>query len=110
VAKVKIAIFEGPMCCPGGLCGPAPDPTLIDAQNAMKEIQKEFKDSVEVARVNIVTDFKGFLDNLDVYQKITKEGLSVLPITKINDRVIAERGYPTLETLRNELERLLINS
>ena len=65
---------------------------------------------MEVARVNIVTDFKGFLDNLDVYQKITKEGLSVLPITKINDRVIAERGYPTLETHRNELERLLINS
>ena len=110
MAKVKIAIFEGPMCCPGGLCGPAPDPTLIEAQNAMREIQKEFKDSVEVARVNIVTDFKGFLDNWDVSQKITKEGLSVLPITKINDRVIAERGYPTLETLRNELERLLINS
>lgn len=98
------------MCCPGGLCGPASDPTLLDVQDAITEIQKEFEGSVEIVRANIIMNFKDFLGNWDVYQKITKEGLSTLPITKVNDRIIAERGYPKLETLRNEVGRFVNKS
>ncbi|MBI2487641.1 MAG: arsenic metallochaperone ArsD family protein, partial [Deltaproteobacteria bacterium] len=26
---IKIEIFDPPMCCPGGLCGPTIDPALL---------------------------------------------------------------------------------
>jgi len=110
VDRVKVVIFEGPMCCPSGLCGPVPDPALLGVQDAITEIQREFEGSVEIVRANIITNFKDFLDNWDVYQKITKEGLSALPITKVNGRIIAEREYPKLETLKNEVRRFVNNS
>jgi len=109
MAEIKIIIFEGPMCCLGGLCGPAPDPILIDIQNTITELQKEFKDSVEIVRANMITNFKDFLDNWDVYQRITKEGLSALPITKVNGKIIAEGSYPNLEMLKSEVERIITN-
>ena len=90
---INLEIYEGDPF-EGSCCGPG----------------RRYEGSVEVARANIITNFKDFLDNWDVYQKIQKEGLSALPITKVNDRIISERGYPELETLRDEVKRIMNNS
>lgn len=100
MSNVKIIIFEPPMCCPGGLCGPV-DPTLLQFQNTLIELKKEFKDSIEIARANMIANLDVFLDNWDVYEKVSREGLGVLPIIKINGKIIFEAHYPDLETLQN---------
>jgi hypothetical protein len=43
------------------------------------------------------------LENRDVYEEVTKKGLSALPIVKINGNIIAEGEYPTFEMLKNEV-------
>jgi hypothetical protein len=32
---VTIEIFDPPMCCPTGVCGPTIDPALVDLQEAV---------------------------------------------------------------------------
>jgi hypothetical protein len=84
------------------LCGPAQ--TQHGVQKVVSEAQKELR-LFGNSEVNIITNFKNFLKNWNVYQKITKEGLSVLPIIRVNGRIITEREYPKLEMLINEVEK-----
>lgn len=107
MARVKVMVFEPPMCCAGGLCGPSIDPALLEIQNTITQLKKEFGDSVEIARIDMALDFNVFLDNWDVFERVQKQGIAALPITKVNGDIIAEAGYPDLETMRNEIRREL---
>jgi hypothetical protein len=35
----KIELFDPPMCCPGGLCGLAIDPALLDLNEAILKLK-----------------------------------------------------------------------
>jgi hypothetical protein len=109
MTKVRVMLFEGPMCCSSGLCGPSPDPSLIGIQNTTIQLEKEFKDTVEVVRANIIANLDQFLENRDVYEEVTKKGLSALPIVKVNGNIIAEGEYPTFEMLKNEVLKTVGN-
>ena len=103
--KTKVMIFEPPMCCAGGLCGPSIDPALIEIQNTINKIKNEFKESVDIARIDMAMNFNTFLDNWDIFEKVNKQGISVLPITKVNGSIVAEKLYPDFETLKSEIEK-----
>ena len=36
----KIVIYDPPMCCSTGVCGPNPDQSLISLQDIIKELNK----------------------------------------------------------------------
>ncbi len=40
-ANADIEIFDPPMCCPTGLCGPTLDQTLLDVDEMVLELQAE---------------------------------------------------------------------
>lgn len=105
--KIKVIIFEPPMCCAGGLCGPNIDTSLIEIQNTINKIKNEFKDSVDIARIDMAVNFNVFLDNWDVFEKVNKQGINALPITKVNGSIVAEKYYPDFETLKNKIEKEL---
>lgn len=46
-----IEIYEPPLCCPTGLCGPAPDPELAVLMDTVIELKKEGH-SVERIAIN----------------------------------------------------------
>lgn len=107
MGKVKVMIFEPPMCCAGGLCGPSINPALIEIQNTINSLQKEFRDSVDIVRIDMAMNFNVFLDNWDVFEKVNKQGVNALPITKVNGSIMTEKRYPDFETLKNEIEKEL---
>lgn len=37
---MKIEIFDPPMCCASGLCGPEIDPALLDINEAIIKLKK----------------------------------------------------------------------
>ena len=37
----KLEIYEPPLCCPTGVCGPAPDPALAELQENILRWKKE---------------------------------------------------------------------
>lgn len=38
---MKIELYEAPMCCPTGLCGPAIDERLVRLNENLKRLQAE---------------------------------------------------------------------
>ena len=44
MAKINLVIYEGAMCCSTGVCGPEPNKELIELNEALKRLQKEFKE------------------------------------------------------------------
>jgi hypothetical protein len=96
----KIIIYESAMCCSSGVCGPSPDQSLLDLQNALEEIKKK---GAEVERYSITQSPRKFRDNPEVIRLIQRRQLKALPITTFNGKVVRSGNYPTLE----ELKRLL---
>ena len=84
------------MCCSTGICGPQVDPVLprfaadLDAIRTMGHT---------VERYNLSQQPQAFIDQSDVHQLISKKGTDCLPLVMINDRIVSQGIYPSLEML-----------
>lgn len=95
--KTKIVIYDPPMCCSTGVCGPNPDPTLISLQDTLEKVKKM---DVAVERYLITQSPKEFRENPEVLKLIQEQQLKALPITICNGEIIKIGAYPTLEELQ----------
>ncbi len=93
---MKIEIYDPPMCCSSGLCGPALDPVLVKMNDAVLALKKQ---GVEVERFNLAQQPKAFMDNPEVKQLISKNGKKILPVTIVDGAVFKTGGYPAYEEL-----------
>lgn len=92
-----IEIFDPPMCCPTGICGPAIDQELLDVSEMMQELQKK---GLRVARYQMTTHPGKFSENEQVMGLIREKQMAALPITVVRGRVIAVGHYPKLEEIQ----------
>ncbi|MGC8634239.1 MAG: arsenite efflux transporter metallochaperone ArsD [Candidatus Limnocylindrales bacterium] len=99
-APPDVEIFDPPMCCPTGLCGPVLDTTLVDLSEALLTLQSE---GLAVARHMMTSEPQAFLRNRDVYDLVRQRQLEVLPITVVRGHVVKTDGYPNLAELRSAL-------
>ena len=97
----KVEIFDPPLCCPTGLCGPTLDPVLLDVSEMILNLKAE---GVTVERYLMTHQPQAFLNNAEVYRLIQEQQLAALPITAVNGRVVKTGEYPTLDELRGVLE------
>ena len=93
----KIVIFDPPMCCSSGVCGPNPDSSLIDFQNLFTNLKKS---GVDIERFIITQSPEKFKENPEVIKLIQEEQLKILPITIVNGKIVKTREYPTAEELK----------
>jgi hypothetical protein len=103
----NLIIYEGDMCCSTGVCGPEPDKELIEFNETLKKINKEFND-LKITRASLTFDVKLFLENKEVFQLVKEKGKEILPITAINGKVIAEKRYLKFNELKEELAKISI--
>jgi hypothetical protein len=96
-----IEIFDPPLCCPTGLCGPVLDTTLVDLSEAVMALQSEGR---SVVRHMMTADPQAFMRNREVYQLIRERQLEALPITVVRGRVVKTATYPSLSELRGALD------
>ena len=96
----KVEIYEPPLCCPTGVCGPAPDPALTLLQ---ENILRWKKAGIAVERMAINQAPNRFMANATVVDLLTREGQEVLPITLLDGAVIAKGKYPTYEEIMEVL-------
>jgi len=90
----RVEIFDPPLCCPTGLCGPAIDPVLLDVNEMVLKLQAQ---GVQVARYLMTAQPQAFMSNPQVFQLIREQQLAALPITVVNGQVIKIGAYPTLD-------------
>jgi hypothetical protein len=97
---IDVEVFDPPLCCPTGLCGPVLDTTLLDLGEAIVALQSE---GHAVTRHMMTTDPQAFMRNRDVYEAIRARKLEVLPITVVRGRIVKTGAYPTLDELHAAL-------
>lgn len=99
---MKLEIFDPPMCCSTGICGPSVDEGLVKLQENLELLKKKYA-SIEIHRYMITQQPQKFKDNNEVFALVKEKGKDVLPISTVNGRVIKTSAYPTLEEMEKEL-------
>ena len=97
---VKIKIFDPPLCCPTGICGPTVDQTLNDVNEMIAFLQKE---GIQVERYQMTSHPHSFLNNTEVMKLVQEKQMAALPITVIYNQVIKTGSYPTIEEINKVL-------
>jgi hypothetical protein len=93
-----IYVYDPPMCCSSGVCGPNPDPILMEFQNTIDKLKLE---DIEIERYIITQAPEKFKENPQVITLIQQEQLGVLPITFLNGKVVLKNRYPTYEECKS---------
>ncbi len=93
---MKIAIYDPPLCCSSGLCGPTLDPVLLKMNDAVMALKKQ---GIEVERYNLAQQPKSFMDNKQIAELLHKNGKKILPVTLVNTEVFKTGEYPSYEDL-----------
>ena len=101
LTALDVEIFDPPLGCPTGLCGPVLDTTLVDLGEAINALQA---DGRTVIRHMMTADPQAFMRNGEVYQLIRERQLAVLPITVVRGRIVKTDAYASLDEMRVALE------
>ena len=88
-----VEIFDPPMCCPTGLCGPTLDQTLLDVGDMIQALQA---DGLRVERYQMTSHPQKFINNADVMRLVREKQMAALPITAVRGQIIKVGVYPTL--------------
>jgi len=102
---VEIKIFDPPMCCSSGVCGPSVDPALVAMNELIARIQRDYTGKATVSRHMLGKDIVAFAGNIKIVDLINSEGTGVLPLVTVDGEIIKTGGYPAFEDLQPYLEK-----
>lgn len=92
-------VFDPPMCCSSGVCGPSVDPLLAAFAADVDWLTSQ---GVSVSRYNLAQDPEAFVAHPLVNETLQREGDAGLPLLIMNGEIVAHGAYPR----REELARL----
>jgi len=94
--SLTIRVFDPPMCCGTGVCGPSVDPELARFAADLDWLQKQ---GVSVERYNLAQQPGAFVSHAAVKDALTARGNDCLPLVMVDERIAVEGAYPSRETL-----------
>ena len=86
-----IEVFDPPMCCSSGVCGPSVDPLLAAFAADVEWLTAQ---GVTVVRHNLSQDPQPFVSNTRVLDLMQREGTTCLPIVLVNGEELRHGAYP----------------
>ena len=92
----KVEIYDKPMCCSSGICGPEVDPVLPQFAADLDWL-KSLGHGVE--RFNLAQQPAAFAANVTVREVLSAEGVDSLPLVVIDGKVVNRATYPSREQL-----------
>jgi len=95
-----VEIFDPPMCCPTGICGPTIDQALLDLNEMVMALQSQ---GVSVARYQMTSHPNAFLGNAEVMKLVREQQMAALPITVVRGKVVKTKTYPSLAEVKTHL-------
>ncbi len=96
----KLEIYDPPMCCSTGVCGPEVEPRLVQFAADLDWVKGQ---GVEGARFNLSQEPDAFVSNESVRQALEEDGNDVLPLVMIDGRLMCRGFYPERSQLRSML-------
>jgi len=95
----KIEVFDPPMCCSSGVCGPSVDPALARFSSDLHWLANQ---RIAVERFNLAQQPQAFAASEVVKTALKQFGNECLPLILLNGAVVSKGCYPA----RDELARL----
>lgn len=92
----NIQVFDKPMCCSSGVCGPDVDPALVSFSADLKWLERQ---GVQVQRINPAHQPTLFAANELVRQELQRHGSGCLPVVVVNDAVVSRGVFPDRQKL-----------
>src|ERR1035437_3780312 len=88
--QMDVELFDPPMCCPTGLCGPTLDQILLDVSETIMSLQRE---NLRVERYQMTSHPNAFLGNAEVMKLVREKQMEALPIIVVHGKVIKTGAY-----------------
>jgi len=89
-------VFDPPMCCSTGVCGPTVDPALPKFAADLAWLQSQ---GVNVERFNLAQQSQAFAASALVRRELTEHGNSCLPLIVIDGATVSRGVYPSRQQL-----------
>jgi SAM-dependent methyltransferase len=86
-----IEVYDPPMCCSTGVCGPVVDPVLPRFAADLEWLARK---GVAVTRFNLAQQTQAFTTNPAVKAALAHEGTRCLPLISVNGEVVSKGSYP----------------
>ncbi len=91
-----IQVYDKPMCCSTGVCGPQVDPVLPRFAADLAWLKSQ---GHQVERFNLAQQPAAFVQNSDVQQLLASQGMDCLPLITVDGRIQSHSEYPSRDTL-----------
>ncbi len=88
---MKLEVFDPPMCCSTGVCGPEIDPVLPRFAADLEWLKTR---GVNVERYNLAQQPGDFVANESVKAALHDEGNGCLPLILVDGKIISRAAYP----------------
>lgn len=91
-----VQVYDKPMCCSTGVCGPEVDPVLPQFAADLDWIKSQ---GHKVERYNLAQQPQAFIENKSIHQVLSTEGTDSLPVVVIDGEIVSYKVYPTRDAL-----------
>jgi arsenite methyltransferase len=91
-----LQVFDKPMCCSTGICGPQVDPALPKFASDLAWLKDQ---GVAVERYNLAQQPQAFVNHPDVKEAIRENHEQALPLVRVNGHIVCKGVYPSREML-----------
>ncbi len=88
---MTIQVYDPPMCCSTGVCGPQVDPVLAALSGFLHQARQR---GCAVERFNLSQQPLAFLENPAVKLLLDHEGVDALPVIIVDGQVALKGRYP----------------
>lgn len=92
----KLEVFDPPMCCSTGVCGPSVDPALVRFTADFHWLAGQ---GVVVDRFNLAQQPQAYVANPVVKSALRELGNGCLPLILVNGAIVSKGHYPTRKEL-----------
>jgi hypothetical protein len=93
---IKLEVFDPPMCCSTGVCGPIVDPALVQFAADFHWLAGQ---GVHVERYNLAQQPQAYAANETVKEAIRQFGNGCLPLILVDGAVASKGRYPARQEL-----------
>ena len=94
--SLNLKVYDPPMCCSSGICGPSVDPRLARFASDLEWLKTQ---GVVVSRFNLAQQPSAFAEEEDVRRELQEGGTDCLPILLFEGRIVSRGQYPDRKEL-----------
>lgn len=92
----SLQVFDPPMCCATGVCGPTVDPNVVQFAADLDWLATR---GVTIRRFNLAQEPTSFAENAAVKALLARSNGAELPAIVVDGAVVASGRYPTRDEL-----------